>query len=105
MRFAPFSSRPRTGRRPGRSAEHRLVIRVLSSPATRCLQTVEPLAAERRLEIEPIEALAVDGGVQTVLRMLIDRTYEAAVMCTHGEVIGEVLQRGSEAGLRLLDPP
>jgi phosphohistidine phosphatase SixA len=62
---------------------NRLVIRVLSSPATRCLQTVEPLAAERRLEIEPIEALAVDGDVQMVLRMLIDRTYEAAVMRTH----------------------
>jgi len=32
--------------------------RILSSPAKRCLQTVEPLAAARGLEIEPREELS-----------------------------------------------
>jgi broad specificity phosphatase PhoE len=81
------------------------VTRILSSPTARCLQTVAPLVAERGLEPEPVETLAVDGDARRVLRMLVDPALEAAVLCTHGEVIGEALEHAGEAGLRLLDPP
>ena len=38
--------------------------RILSSPTTRCLQTVTPLAADRCLQVETVEALAVDGDAR-----------------------------------------
>ena len=38
--------------------------RVLSSPYVRCMETVVPLAAERRMAIEPVEALA-EGAAST----------------------------------------
>jgi phosphohistidine phosphatase SixA len=81
------------------------VTRILSSPSTRCLQTVAPLAADRGLQIETVEALAVDGDARRVLRMLIVPALATAVLCTHGEVIGAVLNYTGEAGLRLPDPP
>ena len=81
------------------------VTRILSSLSTRCLQTVAPLAADRGLEIETVEALAVDGDARRVLRMLIVPALATAVLCTPGEVIGAVLNYTGEAGLRLLDPP
>jgi broad specificity phosphatase PhoE len=37
------------------------VERILSSPATRCLQTVEPLARDRLLQVEEVAALGVDA--------------------------------------------
>jgi phosphohistidine phosphatase SixA len=81
------------------------VTRILSSPTTRCLQTTAPLAAERGLEAEPVDSVAVDGDARRLLRMLIDPALEAVVLCTYGEVIGEALEHAGEAGLRLLDPP
>jgi hypothetical protein len=36
--------------------------------------------------------------------MLTDPALEAAVLCTHDELIGEVLEDAGEAGLRLLGP-
>lgn len=81
------------------------VTRILSSPTTRCLQTVAPLAADRGLEVETVEALGVDGDAPSVLRMLIVPALTTAVLCTHGEVIGAVLDYTGEGRLRLLDPP
>jgi phosphohistidine phosphatase SixA len=46
------------------------VTRILSSPTIRCLQTVTPLAADRGLQVETVDALAVDGDARHVLRML-----------------------------------
>jgi 8-oxo-(d)GTP phosphatase len=59
--------------------------RIVSSPYLRCVQTVEPLARERGLEIEHDEALAADrlDEVPTVLERL--RGQNAAV-CTHGDL-------------------
>jgi hypothetical protein len=37
------------------------ITRILSSPATRCLQTVEPLAQRRGLPVEPAQVLGVDA--------------------------------------------
>ena len=69
------------------------VTRILSSLSTRCLQTVAPLAADRGLEIETVEALAVDGDARRVLRMLIVPALATAVLCTPG--------RGDRRGAQL----
>ena len=66
--------------------------RVLSSPYLRCTQTVAPLAAARGLRVEPTDDLAEGEGVagRVLVRGLLDRTGDI-VLCTHGDVIEEVL--------------
>ncbi|MBA2568614.1 MAG: histidine phosphatase family protein [Actinobacteria bacterium] len=61
------------------------VDRVVSSPYVRCIQTVEPLARSRELEIEHDAALGADrpDDVPSVLERL--RGQDAAV-CTHGDL-------------------
>ena len=79
--------------------------RVLSSPAERCLQTVQPLAGRLGCPVEPNEALGVDGNGPGVLELLISPALDEAVLCTHGEVIGEVFDELQRAGIELSDPP
>jgi 8-oxo-dGTP diphosphatase len=83
----------------------RPVDRVLSSPALRCLQTVEPLAGRLGRTVEPDEALGVDGTAAGVLELLVDPALERAALCTHGERIGEVFDELRRVGLELSDPP
>ena len=79
--------------------------RVLSSPADRCLQTVQPLADRLGRPVEPNETLGVDGTAAGVFELLLDPALEAAVLCTHGELIGEVFDLLQQAGVELSDPP
>jgi phosphohistidine phosphatase SixA len=79
--------------------------RVLSSPTERCLQTVQPLAARLGRPVEPSEALGVDGSGAAVVELLGDPALDEAVLCTHGEIIGEVFDELEKAGIELSDPP
>jgi phosphohistidine phosphatase SixA len=81
------------------------VRRVLSSPAERCLQTVEPLAGRRGLTIEPSHALGVDATASQTLELLEQSDLEEAVLCTHGEAIGRVFDKLRAVGVDLTDPP
>jgi phosphohistidine phosphatase SixA len=84
---------------PGRREAHGLLVqlrdyritRILSSPAVRCLETVEPLARRRGL---PVEAAEVIGSIpSTLLALLLDPAADEAVVCSHGELIGAALKR------------
>ena len=79
--------------------------RLLSSPAERCLQTVQPLAGRLGRPVEPDDALGVDGTAAGVLDLLARPALERAVLCTHGELIGEVFDELQRAGIELSDPP
>ena len=79
--------------------------RLLSSPAERCLQTVEPLADRLRHPVETSEILGVDGTGPGVLELLTSPALDKAVLCTHGEVIGKVFDELQAAGIELTDPP
>jgi phosphohistidine phosphatase SixA len=96
------SQRPLTG--AGRRRARALVTqfasfelsRVLSSPALRCQQTVEPLAAARQLPVEVSPELSEGTALPPVLE-LIGRASNAAC-CTHGDVVQNLIvdlhQRG-----------
>ena len=79
--------------------------RVLSSPAERCLQTVQPLAGRLGRPVEPSEARGVGGAGPAVLELLTDPALDRAVLCTHGEVIGNAFDELQLAGIELSDPP
>jgi broad specificity phosphatase PhoE len=80
------------------------ISRILSSPTLRCHQTVHPLARDRRLRIDHEEALGVDADLARVLALLSDPRLPDAVVCTHGEVIGQVLTRLVADGLAVDQP-
>ncbi len=79
--------------------------RLLSSPAERCLQTIQPLAGRLGRPIEADQALGVDGTAAGVLELLTSPALRQAVLCTHGELIGEVFGELRRAGIELSAPP
>jgi 8-oxo-dGTP diphosphatase len=64
--------------------------RVLSSPYLRCRQTVQPLADELGLKVE--ETVELEEGSGTAAVALVRSVAGTSVaLCTHGDVIPEVL--------------
>jgi phosphohistidine phosphatase SixA len=78
------------------------VARVLSSPALRCVATVAPLAASCGLAVAPTEELAEGEGRRAVrlVQGLLD-VGDDAVVCTHGDVVHDVLDALERAGADL----
>jgi 8-oxo-dGTP diphosphatase len=65
-------------------ADHTLD-RIVTSPYTRCVQTVEPLADARGLTIELDHRLGADR-LHDVPLVLADLKGQDAAVCTHGEL-------------------
>ncbi|HST64036.1 MAG TPA: phosphoglycerate mutase family protein, partial [Mycobacteriales bacterium] len=63
------------------------ILRILSSPAMRCRQTVVPLARTLSLDVEPCWQLRGTVELQDVLRFLGDDETASAVLCTHRETL------------------
>lgn len=74
--------------------------RILSSPYIRCVQTVEPLARARGVAVETASALAEGAGREEIGALLGQVTGTPAVLCTHGDVTGAVLDLVGRAGAR-----
>ena len=67
--------------------------RVLASPASRCVQTVEPLATRLGLEVSEQPDLWEGSPTAHVLALLEQqRSHEAVAMCSHGDVIPETIE-------------
>jgi phosphohistidine phosphatase SixA len=80
------------------------VDRILSCPTPRCQQTVQPLARDRFLAVEPLAALGVNAGPTQLRTLFWDRALHNMVLCTHGEVIGRFLAELVAEGLVVEDP-
>jgi 8-oxo-(d)GTP phosphatase len=61
--------------------------RILSSPFVRCVQTVEPLAAARGLEVEVTDELAEGTDPSRVRALLASLAGTATIACGHGPEI------------------
>lgn len=72
---------------------------VWSSPAVRCRQTVEPLAAERGATVRDHQLLAGDAPVDGLLDWLLAHVSAPWVLCTHGEVIEALFLAARSSGL------
>ncbi len=66
-----------------------LIDQILSSPARRCIQSVQPLATKLGLHIERSDALYEDQPVPPALSLLrrLAAAESSAVLCTHGDLI------------------
>ncbi|MGH1502273.1 MAG: SixA phosphatase family protein [Acidimicrobiales bacterium] len=74
---------------------------VVSSPATRCVQTVEPLALARGLDVIEDERLWEDGFAEDVMGLLGDLAKVGAVLCSHGNIIPEVVDLAARGGAKV----
>ncbi|MDR3035176.1 MAG: histidine phosphatase family protein [Kitasatospora sp.] len=64
--------------------------RILSSPALRCRQTVEPLAGKRGMTVVSEPLLAVEADPGRAVEVLLAGG-DDVVWCTHGELIRPLL--------------
>jgi len=71
---------------------------VLSSYYLRCVQTVEPLARARELDVEHHDAL-VEGASTRDAVALIEGASESLALCTHGDVMGNVVAHLQDSGV------
>jgi 8-oxo-dGTP diphosphatase len=99
-RLRPLSS---SGRRQalglvGQFEGHDLV-RIFASPYLRCIETVRPLALERGLDVEEADVLSEGASVQEVLRFVETLEGQAALLCSHGDVIPAFVQYWLERGM------
>jgi broad specificity phosphatase PhoE len=62
----------------------------LSSPYLRCLQTMEPLGRAHNLSVEANDALS-EGQSSAAVSLIRSLAGTNAVLCTHGDVIAEIL--------------
>ena len=69
------------------------VARIVSSPAARCRQTVQPLADLLDLNVETWSELGPDGVASSIITgCFAHPTFDDAVLCTHGELMQPLLQ-------------
>ncbi|HWH34946.1 MAG TPA: histidine phosphatase family protein [Acidimicrobiales bacterium] len=82
-------------------AEHP-VKRILTSRYARCVETVQPLAARLGLDVETHPALAEESDVGATWDLLESLAGTEAVLCTHGNLVGPVLDRLHRRGVELV---
>jgi 8-oxo-dGTP diphosphatase len=87
----------------GRLAEHE-VTGLYASPYVRCMQTLEPLGERLGLEVIEEKRLIEGEPFEPVLD-LIAEIESGAVLCTHGDIIPEVIQTLRRRGMELQTPP
>jgi phosphohistidine phosphatase SixA len=77
---------------------HVTIVRLFTSPALRCRQTVVPLARSLSADIEPRAELAIDADPHRLLDFLRDPETEQAVLCTHRETLDRLFTLVSVTG-------
>jgi 8-oxo-dGTP diphosphatase len=65
---------------------------IYSSPYLRCVQTVEPLARDRDLQVQEADALAEGRGVRGAFEFMSDPKLDDVVLSTHGDVVWELVE-------------
>jgi 8-oxo-dGTP diphosphatase len=83
------------------------VQRLVSSPAVRCIQTLAPLAEGRGLVVDVDQRLAefeASPLIEPVLQ-LVDELPGDAAICTHGDVIPELIGALARRGMVIASEP
>jgi 8-oxo-dGTP diphosphatase len=83
---------------------HAGVTSLWTSPYVRCAQTLEPLGRALDLEIRADRRLAEGTTFEGALA-LVGEVGDGAVLCSHGDVIPDLLHALVRRGTRVLTPP
>ena len=82
-------------------------VRILSSPYTRCRETIVPLAAALKVSVGDADSLREGRGGEAIA-LVSELARGTGVVCTHGDVVVAVLEwleeQGVDVGPRPLFP-
>lgn len=73
---------------------------IYSSPSTRCIQTVEPLARHRGLTVVTARELAEGADTDRAVAFLLAHADERPALCSHGDLIPKMIRRMIAAGMK-----
>jgi len=76
---------------------------IIISPYTRCVGTVQPVAEKLGIEVETSDALAEGARLSQALRLFEKVQDREAVLCTHGDVMQDLLDHFGRHGVKLRD--
>jgi len=104
-RLRPLDERgEKQARRLVRELEGHRLDRIVSSPYVRCAETVRPLAAKRSLPVDERVELAEGATRSEAFALLEELQGSDFLLCTHGDVILELLGEGMKKGeLRVVE--
>ena len=77
--------------------------RILSAPAARCMETVEPLARTETLRVEASVDLA-DGRIREAMGLIEHARGTGTVLCTHEDVVSGVLSALAAQDRTVVEP-
>ena len=96
------------GRKQSAALADRLVslgpTRLVSSRYVRCRETLEPLAAMLDLTVESDDRLAEGASFEESLS-LVEELPDGAVLCSHGDVIPDLINALVRRGMKVHDEP
>ena len=78
--------------------------RILTSPSVRCRQSVQPLAERLGLPVDFADSLAEGSSTESSVALLDKVADEHTVLCTHGDVVGNLLWHLERHGVRIGEP-
>lgn len=78
---------------------HEPITRILTSPYRRCVESVGPLARLVGLDLEIVEDLGEGTPVERSWEVLASAARTDAVLCSHGDVIPDLIRRAQMRGL------
>jgi 8-oxo-dGTP diphosphatase len=78
--------------------------RLVSSPYVRCRETLEPIALLLDMTVE-IDGRLAEGGTFEDSLALLDEMPDGAVLCSHGDIIPDLINALVRRGLRVHDEP
>jgi 8-oxo-dGTP diphosphatase len=79
--------------------------RILSSPADRCVQTVEPLAAARGLSVETRDELGEERQWRDGVQLARSLVTEPVAICVHGGLSDDAFGERQKKGETLVVDP
>ena len=77
---------------------------LISSPATRCVQTLEPLAQLTKLKLEIDKRLLEHGDVADMLE-IAEEVEDSTVLSSHGDMIPELIKTLERRGMKIESKP
>lgn len=80
---------------------HQTIGAVLSSPATRCVQTVQPLADAAGVDLIEVEEFWEDSLATEARARIEHHLVDGLVVCSHGNIIPELLELLQREGCKL----
>jgi broad specificity phosphatase PhoE len=74
---------------------------IVSSPFVRCVQSVEPLAKARGLEVDVADELREGAPLENALRLFEKVAGHPTVLCTHGDIVEQLLTHFKANGVKV----